>query len=188
MKTPPKGTSPSYQRIVTRTEEAERILEVAAEGDLFRVRPVSNGSVSTARETAVQWRVLGHGRHLFIIDGKPHLARLHCAGAGEYRIDVGGAERTVRAMDEISARANRGQENTRAASGPVEILAPMPGTVIQVMVSDGDPVVRGQALFTIEAMKMQNEITAPMAGVIAELRVEPGQAVEARFRFCRIDP
>ena len=30
--------------------------------------------------------------------------------------------------------------------------------------------------------------TAPIAGVVADLRVEPGQAVEARFRFCRIDP
>jgi biotin carboxyl carrier protein len=169
-------------------EETERILEVSTEGDRFRVRPVSNDSGSTVHESTVQWTVLGHGRHLFVIDGKPHLARMHRSGAGEYRIDVGGAERIVRAMDEISARANRGQENTRAASGPVEILAPMPGTLIQVMVSDGDPVVRGQALFTMEAMKMQNEITAPMAGVIADLRVEPGQAVEARFRFCRIDP
>lgn len=187
MKTHPKGSAGS-QRFVTRTEGVERVLEVSAEGDQFRVRPVASESESSTHDSLVQWTALGHGRHLFIIDGKPHLARMHRTGAGEYRIDVCGAERTVRAMDEISARANRGQENTRAASGPVEILAPMPGTVIQVMVSDGDPVVRGQALFTIEAMKMQNEITAPMAGVIAELRVEPGQAVEARFRFCRIDP
>ena len=188
MKTPPKGMSPTFQRFVTRTGGTERILEVSADGDLFRVRPVSGESEPRAHDSLVQWTMLGHGRHLFIIDGKPHLARMHRSSAGEYRIEVGGAERVVRAMAEISARANRGQESTRAASGPIEILAPMPGTVIQVMVSNGDPVVRGQALFTMEAMKMQNEISAPIAGVIGDLRVEPGQAVEARFRFCRIDP
>jgi len=185
MKTPPKGAA--FQRFVTRTGEVERVLEISADGDLFQVRPVPGEGEPNPRGSIVQWTVLGHGRHLFLIDGKPHLARMHRSGAGEYRIDVGGAERIVRAADEISARANR-QESARAASGPIEILAPMPGTIIQVMVSEGDPVVRGQALFTMEAMKMQNEITAPMAGVITELRVEPGQAVEARFRFCRIEP
>jgi acetyl-CoA/propionyl-CoA carboxylase biotin carboxyl carrier protein len=53
----------------------------------------------------------------------------------------------------------------------------MQGTVLAVEVAEGDEVAPGQVICIVEAMKMENEITAHRAGVITELSVEPGQAV-----------
>ncbi|MCF8092894.1 MAG: acetyl-CoA carboxylase biotin carboxyl carrier protein subunit [Desulfotignum sp.] len=52
-----------------------------------------------------------------------------------------------------------------------EILAPMPGTIIDVMVSPGDAVVEGQELVILEAMKMENPIVATADGTVKEVAV-----------------
>ncbi|HKL00875.1 MAG TPA: biotin/lipoyl-containing protein [Desulfotignum sp.] len=52
-----------------------------------------------------------------------------------------------------------------------EIFAPMPGTIIDVMVSSGDAVEEGQELVILEAMKMENPIVAPADGTVKEVAV-----------------
>ena len=53
----------------------------------------------------------------------------------------------------------------------------MPGTVLTVAVSAGDTVTAGQPVAVIEAMKMEHTVTAPLAGIVAELPVKAGQQV-----------
>jgi acetyl-CoA/propionyl-CoA carboxylase biotin carboxyl carrier protein len=53
----------------------------------------------------------------------------------------------------------------------------MPGRVIKILVSAGDDVTPGQAVVVIEAMKMENEITAHRSGKVAELRVAEGASI-----------
>jgi biotin carboxyl carrier protein len=55
----------------------------------------------------------------------------------------------------------------------------MPGKVLDVRVRAGDAVSRGQALLTMEAMKMEHLVTASSDGVVTEVRVAPGQQVDA---------
>jgi acetyl-CoA/propionyl-CoA carboxylase biotin carboxyl carrier protein len=57
------------------------------------------------------------------------------------------------------------------------VVTPMQGTVLAVGVAEGDEVEAGQVICIVEAMKMENEITAHRAGLVTELAVEPGQAV-----------
>jgi biotin carboxyl carrier protein len=63
------------------------------------------------------------------------------------------------------------------ASGDANIRAPMPGLVSHVLVEEGAEVQRGQAVVVLEAMKMENDLPAPRAGVLKSLRVSKGQAV-----------
>ena len=63
------------------------------------------------------------------------------------------------------------------ASG--SLLAPMPGTVVEVAVGTGRAVAAGDAVLVLEAMKMQHTVAAPHAGTVTELGVEPGQQVAA---------
>ncbi|CRK55955.1 Methylcrotonyl-CoA carboxylase biotin-containing subunit [Alloactinosynnema sp. L-07] len=58
------------------------------------------------------------------------------------------------------------------------LLAPMPGTVVRVAVEAGQHVEAGQPLLWLEAMKMEHRIDAPVAGVVAELTVSPGDQVD----------
>lgn len=62
-----------------------------------------------------------------------------------------------------------------AVARPGSLLAPMPGAVIRVAVTEGERVVAGQPLLWLEAMKMEHTVTAPADGVVATLSVEPGQ-------------
>jgi acetyl-CoA/propionyl-CoA carboxylase biotin carboxyl carrier protein len=54
----------------------------------------------------------------------------------------------------------------------------MPGTVLVIKVTAGEQVDEGQPLVIVEAMKMEHTVTAPVAGVVAELPVRTGQAVD----------
>jgi acetyl/propionyl-CoA carboxylase alpha subunit len=58
------------------------------------------------------------------------------------------------------------------------LVAPMPGSVVRVNVSVGDPVTAGQVLVVLEAMKMEHSITAPADGVVAELSAAEGAQVD----------
>ncbi|MFJ9772943.1 acetyl/propionyl/methylcrotonyl-CoA carboxylase subunit alpha [Kitasatospora sp. NPDC101157] len=65
-----------------------------------------------------------------------------------------------------------------ARTDPGALLAPMPGTVLRTTAAVGDTVTAGQPLLVLEAMKMEHRVTAPADGVLAELRVAPGEQVE----------
>jgi acetyl-CoA/propionyl-CoA carboxylase biotin carboxyl carrier protein len=64
------------------------------------------------------------------------------------------------------------------------VVTPMQGTVLAVEVAEGDEVEPGQVICIVEAMKMENEITAHRAGVVTELAVEAGQAVGSGQVVC----
>ena len=67
-----------------------------------------------------------------------------------------------------------------AREGRQTIVAPMPGRVVRVLVSIGDRVLAGQPIVVVEAMKMENELRSPKDGVVREVNVQAGGAVEAR--------
>jgi len=58
------------------------------------------------------------------------------------------------------------------------VTASLPGVVHKILVKAGDSVKKGQAVFVLEAMKMEIEIPAPNDGVIASIEVSQGQSVE----------
>jgi glutaconyl-CoA/methylmalonyl-CoA decarboxylase subunit gamma len=74
-----------------------------------------------------------------------------------------------------------------AMDGPGRgVLPPMPGKVLEVRVHEGEQVRAGQVLLVVEAMKMRNEVTAPIDGAVAALCVTPGTNVTARDVLLRI--
>jgi excisionase family DNA binding protein len=63
------------------------------------------------------------------------------------------------------------------AGGVVEVLAPMPGSVLAIHVQRGASIEAGQALLTLEAMKMEHVVSAPAAGIVGEVLVRRGHQV-----------
>jgi glutaconyl-CoA/methylmalonyl-CoA decarboxylase subunit gamma len=62
-----------------------------------------------------------------------------------------------------------------SASG--DVLAPLPGAILKVLVAAGDQVTEGQTVAVMEAMKMENEIESPLAGTVLKIAVKPGDTV-----------
>ena len=63
------------------------------------------------------------------------------------------------------------------AAGAGSIEAPMPGKVLKILVSQVAPVTSGQLVLILEAMKMENEIYAPVAGTVTQLGCKEGDSV-----------
>jgi len=78
---------------------------------------------------------------------------------------------------ELRDRARRAASEHHVAA-EITLRAQIPGRVVRVWVSDGEQVEQGQRLLAIEAMKMENELRAPVAGVVRNLRVAPGARVD----------
>jgi 3-methylcrotonyl-CoA carboxylase alpha subunit len=74
-----------------------------------------------------------------------------------------------------------------AALGSGSILSPMPGRIIAVDVTQGQTVIKGQKLLTLEAMKMEHSLTAPFDGVVAELNASVGAQVQVEALLVRIE-
>jgi acetyl-CoA/propionyl-CoA carboxylase biotin carboxyl carrier protein len=87
------------------------------------------------------------------------------------------AELVRRRRERVAERAHHGAARDA-------VVSPMQGTVLAVEVSEGDDVQPGQVLCVVEAMKMENEITAHRAGRVTELSVETGQAVTTGQVIC----
>jgi glutaconyl-CoA/methylmalonyl-CoA decarboxylase subunit gamma len=101
-----------------------------------------------------------------------------------------GALRPKESAPEPRVPARFGIEPPRSSGTSVgaALLPPMPGKVIEVRVREGDRVTAGQIVLVLEAMKMRNEIAAPVGGVVRELAVAPGTNVRARETMLRIVP
>ena len=104
------------------------------------------------------------------LDGRRYELKLHLPEPPH-------AELVRRRRERVAAVAHHGAARDA-------VVSPMQGTVLAVEVAEGDEVQPGQVLCVVEAMKMENEITAHRAGRIAELSVEAGQAVKTGQVIC----
>jgi biotin carboxyl carrier protein len=86
-----------------------------------------------------------------------------------------------------AARAPTPAAPAPAAGGAgTAVVPPMPGRVLEVRVTEGQSVEKGQILLVLEAMKMRNEIPSPRAGKVADLKVTAGSNVRAKETMLRI--
>jgi biotin carboxyl carrier protein len=76
-------------------------------------------------------------------------------------------------------RRRRTGEGGTPGSGPLRIVAPMPGKVVRVLVQTGDAVHARQPVVVVEAMKMENELRTGREGTVAEIHAREGVSVEA---------
>ena len=96
------------------------------------------------------------------------------ADGEDYQVRHGAATQRVTLTDP----SRRAREGSRSGDGPEKVKAMMPGRVVRVLVQAGEEVGEGQGLLVIEAMKMENEITAPKDGIVKSVDVEAGHTIE----------
>ena len=100
------------------------------------------------------------------------------ASRGSYTLWVDGFRFEGEALDERTRAIRDITADAVRSTGPASLVAPMPGLVVRVNVAPGDSVQAGQGIVVMEAMKMENELRAHAAGVVKNVMVEAGKAVE----------
>jgi biotin carboxyl carrier protein len=139
------------------------------------------------------------GRYRITIDGRTRLVDARPAGPGRlsllfpdeqsksYDIAVVPASATElhihlpegAATAIVNGRRSRREGPSESSAGEQRVLAPMPGRVVRVLVGAGDEVAPRQPLVIVEAMKMENELSATRAGRVKDVQVRDGMSVEA---------
>jgi biotin carboxyl carrier protein len=100
-------------------------------------------------------------------------------GTGQVAVHVNGRVVAAAAGTARGSWARRAHEAGGPGQGPQRILAPMPGKVVKVLVQRGSQVAARQGVVIVEAMKMENELRAPRAGVVSDVKIVEGSSVEA---------
>lgn len=123
-------------------------------------------------------RVGDTDRYSLILQGRSYSLYAVRRAPGEWDVEAGGHHHGVEVVDEALARALALSGGAGGKGGARTLKAPMPGLVVKVEVGEGDAVEPGQGLVIVEAMKMENELTATAAGRVARVAVQAGDAVE----------
>ena len=100
-------------------------------------------------------------------------------GTREVFYELNGQPRSARVADRSLKSAAIHHVKADPAQ-PGQVPAPMPGKVSSLAVQAGQAVKKGDKLLSIEAMKMETAVYAPIAGVVADIRVKPGTPVQGR--------
>ncbi len=110
----------------------------------------------------------------------------------KYRVNVNGSLYEIE-IEEMNAPATMSAPVAApsapvaaAPSGGAQVKAPMPGSILDVRVQNGQRVKKGDVLVILEAMKMENEIQAPCDGVVSGVSVRKGDSVETQALICSI--
>ena len=141
-------------------------------------------TVDGARELAHLADVAGTPVRLVTIGGVQHRVIARRSGArGNYALWMDGWRFDVEALDERTRAIRELSAIQQGPAGPAPVIAPMPGLIVRVQVAVGDRVEAGQGVVVMEAMKMENELRAPAAGVVRLINAVPGTAVEKGTRL-----
>jgi len=128
------------------------------------------------------------GRTIYSIieDGRQFEVIIDEQGAHGFDVLVGGQLLHLQAHDERSKLL--AATSKAVATGPQRVEAEMPGKVVKINVAVGAEVREGQGVVILEAMKMENEIPAPVDGVLREVAVAEGQTVESGQLLFVVEP
>ncbi|HEU4953228.1 MAG TPA: biotin/lipoyl-containing protein, partial [Gemmatimonadales bacterium] len=147
-----------------------REIEVEVDGEKVTVAGVTR--------TATLKSVVGTPSRHLLVDGRPTVVTLRSSGRGQWTLGVRGDRWEAEVMDERTRHIRSLTAGSTGARGPAPLRAPMPGLVVRVLVEPGQEVAAGAGVVVLEAMKMENELKAPSAGVVGTIRVGAGEPVE----------
>jgi biotin carboxyl carrier protein len=158
--------------LAVKIDGKERLVEIDAETRKVRVDGVDLDV--TVEEAGPGLLVLRDGIQQTIaqVDGQAPKLTVELRRPGGDPIVVAAEVTDARKVETDAAKAAQ-------AAGPVTLRSPIPGRVAKLLARAGDKVTAGQTIVVLEAMKMENELRAPRAGTVSDVRCAEGAPVEA---------
>ena len=113
-------------------------------------------------------KVDGMEYHVFVEETEEGKILVHC-GSDVYEVET--------KKDAEPSAIERIHKKQATDEGKLEITAPLPGIIYEIKVKEGSEVKQGQSLFTLMAMKMENDITAPRDCIMKEIKIKKNDNV-----------
>ncbi len=157
------------------SEEKKRVVELERNASGWRV--TLDGLVVAVNAAEISPNTLS-----ILLDGQSFEITVTLSPDGKLQLHTGTREFIAEVID---PRAWSGRRHSSVeAEGRQQIVAPMPGKVVRLLVKAGEHVEAGQGLLVVEAMKMQNEIRSPKSGTVERILAQEGQPVNAGEVLC----
>lgn len=157
-------------QLITPTGKRTRIVELERNTERWKItldgQPIEADIVEVAPNTVS-----------VLLDGQAFEFQITQLPGGLLKLQARAQEFSAEVADPRAWRGRR--HGPLEAEGRQQVVAPMPGKVIRVLVKAGDKVEAGQGLLVVEAMKMQNEIRSAKSGTVERLFAKEGQPVNA---------
>ena len=157
--------APGVENIVCVTGQHRTMLDQVLQ--LFRIVPDHDLAIMKPGQTLAR----------LVVDGRPLVLKVDKIPAG-FRLRTRGADLRVHVRRPRTAELARLMPEKLPPDTSKFLLCPMPGLVVKVNVAPGDEVQEGQALATVEAMKMENILRAERRGVVKAVNAEAGQSLK----------
>lgn len=162
----------SHWELCVELEEGSHSVEVTKSGNVFTVE-VDGGQV----EVSGQWNLASPLLPLTINSTPRMLQCLSRDASGKIVLQYLGTSFKVRVLSKLAAELNSYMPEKVPEDTSSILRSPMPGTVVAVSVKPGDTVAEGQEICVIEAMKMQNSLTAVKQAKVKSVHCKPGETV-----------
>jgi biotin carboxyl carrier protein len=148
----------------------KRALQVEVDGTRVRV----DGTEVAAQLEPIPGTPLYH----LLLDGASWTIAAQPSDANRWTLGLIGERIEVEATDELTRRIRDLTAQRPQRAGSTTLQAPMPGLVVRIAAAEGQHVDGGSSLIVVEAMKMENELRASRAGIVKQIHVRVGDAVE----------
>ncbi|HEX7346699.1 MAG TPA: biotin carboxylase N-terminal domain-containing protein [Candidatus Limnocylindrales bacterium] len=157
---------------------ARLLLGEARTGDGFRLNAAPSLRLAAEDET----------RTVRLVPGSASLRAAHAVADQAAHIDIAGRSIAFRTAPPPDVDRAASAAAAAHGTGPVELVAPMPGQVLALPVETGATVTAGDTVVILEAMKMEHAVTAPRDGVVREVVVRQGDQVTRGQRLAVVEP
>lgn len=177
---PPRATGPPAVRYQVQlrssnSEEKARVIELERDASGWLV-------TMDGREVAVDVAEIAPNTFSILLDGQSFEINVAPSLDGKLKLHNGTQEFMAEVIDPRAWSGRR--HGSVEAEGRQQIVSPMPGKVVRLLVKVGEHVEEGQGLLVVEAMKMQNEIHSPKSGTVERILAQEGQPVNAGEILC----
>jgi acetyl-CoA/propionyl-CoA carboxylase, biotin carboxylase, biotin carboxyl carrier protein len=160
------------------TTAARLLLADRLEGDGFRLNGPPSARLSADDET----------RSVRLTPGTASLRSTTAVVDGVVHVDVAGRSIAFRIAPPPDVDRAASAAAAAQGSGPIELVAPMPGQVLSIVSAVGAPVEAGDTVVILEAMKMEHAVTASRAGVVTDIDVRQADQVTRGQRLAVVEP
>lgn len=145
--------------------------------DVWDVEVSPDRVVINGREREASLVQVRGNHYSLILDGRSYSLVIQDGDDGKVDVQTTRHPFSVHVQDERDLLLERFGLQADVADGLIEVRAPMPGLVVRVMVDEGQRVESGDGLLVLEAMKMENELSAEAPGIIKKIHIATGDAV-----------